>query len=77
LSKQRRSDGWCLRYNGRFKPWTFAETRHECWSIAFVSVANAEGLEWQRRYWKRWSPSIRSARRRGWRVVRVRLVEVE
>jgi hypothetical protein len=45
---------------------TLSANRRECWSRGFDVVASELGDEWRKKYWKRWEPSIRSARRHGY-----------
>lgn len=71
-------DGWVLKYPGGTVPQTFACTKRECWTEgAFQFAATVLGDEWRWKYWKRMDASIRDAERRGYRLVKVRLVEVE
>jgi hypothetical protein len=55
---------------------TLAFSKTECWGKAYDHVAYYEGEEWGRKYWKRWEASLRSARKLGYRIVSVKLVEV-
>lgn len=67
---------WCLcNPEGVLYLSTLKEDRQECWVEAFVYVAHWEGPEWRERFWKRRGPSQASARRKGWRVVRVEVRE--
>jgi hypothetical protein len=45
------------------------------WTIAFNFLSYADP-EFGKKYYKRWSASRRAARRRGWVIVRAKLVEV-
>lgn len=70
--------GWCLKTpKGVIQADTFALTKDNCWSKGFEVVAYCESEEWRRRFWKRWGPSLRSAHRKGWRIVKVELVEID
>lgn len=64
------------RPDGLYDAETFAPNSDQCWVAAFDVVARELGDEWRAKFWKRWRPSIESARRRGYRIVKVRLVEV-
>jgi hypothetical protein len=56
---------------------TIAPSLTECWGRAFDVVASREGLEWQRKYWKKWDESKRDARRRGYIMVLVEIAEIK
>jgi hypothetical protein len=38
---------------------------------------NAQGQRWGDLFWKKWDPSIRSAEKHGFKMVRVALVEAK
>jgi hypothetical protein len=61
--------------SGLLVPETLARTVSECWGLSFDHVAFAEGEKWRERYWKRWRPAMLSAKRLGYSIVRVKLVE--
>jgi len=46
------------------------------WGYGFDFVSRIEGDEWRNKYWKKWDASIRDAKKRGWRFVKVKIVEV-
>lgn len=60
--------------DGCLYPETLRAHGFESWAEAYGFVGQILGEEWRDRFWKRWSPSITSARRRGWRIVKVKLV---
>lgn len=47
------------------------------WSASFDIVSREEGPEWTAKYWKKWGPSLRNAKRRGWKIVPVRVTEIK
>lgn len=63
--------------SGTLVPDTFSMTKSECWGKSFPWVALSEGAEWRERFYKRWEHSLKSARKLGYRMVKVKLVEVE
>jgi len=75
--KKRLDIFWCLKTpGGHLLDETTGYTLHECWGNAFGIVARLEGKEWETTYYKRWDPSIRSAKKLGYKFVKVKLVEV-
>lgn len=65
---------WALRKpDGALVVQTVAATKGDCWAKAFPVVCYyVRGFEL--RWWKNWNGSIRAASRRGYRMVRVKLV---
>jgi len=71
-------DGYCLKTpHGRIVSCTFGYDKQDCWARAFEFIATVEGAEWRRRYWKRWDASKRAAKKRGWKIVPVEIIERE
>lgn len=65
--------GWCLkRPNGKLVPDTFSVDKDSAWSKAFVHLCDKP---WMKKYWKKWRESIAAAKKRGWVIVPVWLVE--
>ena len=54
---------------------TLANTKTDAWN--FNHVAIREGTAWATKYWKRWNASVASAKRLGWKFVKVNIVEVK
>lgn len=72
-----KSHGWALKLpDGSIDARTFDVSRSNCWASAFWVVCTFLGKEWESRYYARWDPSIRAARKLGYRMVRVNLIEV-
>ena len=59
---------------GKLVEGTFGPTKSAIWENGYWAVAAREGDEWREKYWKRWDASIRSARRLGYKFVRVNIV---
>lgn len=53
---------------------TVATSNAEAWEKAYRFLAEIDSA-WGARYWKRWEASRRSARKRGWMIVKCELVE--
>ena len=53
---------------------TIEETKRDCWTYAFGYVAFYLGQEWEQRYWKRWEPSLRSAKKNGYEIIKVKVL---
>jgi hypothetical protein len=65
---------WVLRTPGRHLiAETAAGNRSEVWSKSYIWIAGWD-KEFARKYWKRWKQSRRWASRRGYRIVKARLV---
>lgn len=69
--------GWVLK-NKRGKLYydTFASDKASCWSEAFHNI------EWERksfrtRYWESWNHCVREAKKLGYELVKVKLVEIK
>jgi hypothetical protein len=57
--------------NGELHANTFSEDKDQAWARSYETVN--EALKWEGRYWKQWEPSLRAARRAGWKIVKVKL----
>jgi hypothetical protein len=65
--------GWCLkRPNGKLVPETFSDDKEEAWSNAYNYLCDKS---WMKKYWKDWDGSVEAAKKRGWIIVPVWLVE--
>jgi hypothetical protein len=49
-------------------------TKQQCWALGFEYIA-ALSPEFRARYWHRWDASRKWATRRGWCIIKVKLVE--
>lgn len=58
--------------SGIFKA-TIRATMRESWEHGFSMVSFEQGREWHGKYWKRWDASIRSAKKLGYKFIRVRI----
>ena len=61
--------------SGKLVTSTLSHTREECWGKSFDHVAYAEGTAWRSKFWKRWNPSLTAAKKKGYKMVKVKLVE--
>ena len=69
---------YCLKTpRGKLYEHTLAPSKHKCWGKSFETAAFSLGSSWRERYWKRWDQSLRSARKHGYRIVKVKIVEVK
>ena len=57
--------------DGTLWPYTIADDKDRCWALAYDHMGEA----FCARYWKRWEASIAAARRNGYRIVPVDVVE--
>lgn len=72
----RRSLAWALRGpSGKIHASTVASDRGEAWAKAYAGVLCYR--KWMSPYWKMWGESIAEANRRGWRIVRIQIEEIE
>ena len=60
---------------GAIYPTTVASNRRNVWAYAGFARVCSERPGFQERYWKRWEPSLRAARRLGYRIVPVEVVD--
>lgn len=66
--------GYCLvSPTGRLIPRTFGTTRDDAWNRAFVYLYTRSS--WMKPFYKQWQASIKAAEARGWKLMRVALVE--
>lgn len=66
-------DGWCVKKpNGNLNVNTFKPTQGECWGEGFCTMDEA----FRTKYWKKWEQSIRAARKLGYVMVKVVVMEV-
>lgn len=66
---------WALMTpKGKILKHTVSPTRSECWEASFWTVSDKLGTEWHEKFWKRWNPSIRSARAHGYKMCRVMVI---
>lgn len=68
---------WALMTPSGIDPWTVRPTKDTCWEESFNVVSEAIGQGWTGRFWKRWTPAIRSASKHGYRMVRVEIRPVK
>jgi hypothetical protein len=61
---------------GKLHEGTITPTKTNCWLEGFWVVSNQQGQDWQHLYWKRWEPSLRSAKKLGYRFIRVKIIPV-
>ena len=62
--------------NGELIVETVATNRRDCWGKGFGFVSFYLGKQWEGRYWKRWAPSLRSARNLGYKIIQVTITPV-
>jgi hypothetical protein len=53
---------------------TISMTKTDCWALSYNEVAMQLGPEWEKEFWKRWDPSIRSAEKHGYKMKRCKIV---
>jgi len=71
-------NAWMLQTpEGHLVAGTLTEEKDQAWMKAFPYVAGQLGEEWTARFWKRWNPAIRSAHRKGWRIVKLEIKVAE
>lgn len=67
---------WVLRGpKGALIKDTLSLSRAECWDCAYSILIVRLGASWGRQYWRRLRPSQESAKRHGYRIVRVKIVK--
>jgi hypothetical protein len=59
----------------KFVESTVGHSKQECEGYAFNYLAQKFGQEWEMQFWKRWRAAQNDIRKRGYRIVRVRLVK--
>lgn len=73
----RRHDGWALKTpQGLLLSGTMEPSKADCWDEAIPVIDRIEGEQWWKHTQGR-SAALAAARKLGYRVVKVRLVEVE
>ena len=56
--------------------WTISDNRNAAVSNLFDACCQTD-RNWSVKYWKDWDGSQRAARKLGWRIVKVKVVEVK